>query len=168
MLGTRSERGKAYIGVGVGALIVEVERVLLLRRLTPPEAGCWGIQGGAVEFGETVEEALVREVREELDVEIEIVAPLGVTDHILPDEGTHWVSPVFLVRIAAGTLRNAEPAKHSDLRWFPPDALPAGLTLTARNALRLLCAYRASGSRMMSSLPFGEPYPYRRTHRRRL
>ena len=141
----RSEQGTDYIGVGVGALIVEDGHMLLLRRLKPPEAGCWGIQGGAVEFGERVDAALMREVREELDVEAEIVAPLGVTDHILPDEGRHWVSPVFLVRVAAGTPRNAEPAKHSDLRWFPLDAPPDDLTLTARNALRLLRAYQAGG-----------------------
>lgn len=141
MDGARLEKGKDYIGVGVGALIAEGGRVLLLQRLTPPEAGRWGIQGGAVEFGETVEAALVREVREELSVEVEIVAPLGVTDHILPDEGAHWVSPVFLVRVAVGTPRNAEPAKHGELRWFPLDAPPADLTLTARNALRLLRAY---------------------------
>ena len=47
-------KGKDYIGVGVGAVILDQDQVLLLQRLREPEAGYWGIQGGAVEFGETL------------------------------------------------------------------------------------------------------------------
>jgi len=98
------EKGRDYLGVGVGAIVVDRGRVLLLKRRKEPEAGCWGIQGGAVEFGEPIEDAVKRELKEELSVEVELVALLGVTDHILPHAGVHWVSPVFLARIASARL----------------------------------------------------------------
>ncbi len=132
------EKGRDYIGVGVGAIVVDQDRVLLLKRRKEPEPGCWGIQGGAVKFGETIEDAVKRELKEELSVEVELVALLGVTDHILPHAGVHWVSPVFLARIASGSPKNAERDKHSDLRWFGLDDLPENVTLTTRRAVELL------------------------------
>ena len=54
-----------------------------------------------VEFGETVEDDVKRELKEELSVEAGMVALLGATDHILPQEGVHWVSPVFLAVISS-------------------------------------------------------------------
>ncbi len=114
---------------------------MLLKRRKEPESGCWGIQGGAVEFGETIEDAVKRELKEELSVGVEIVALLGVTDHILPHAGIHWVSPVFLARIVSGAPTNVERDKHSDLRWFGLDSLPDDVTLTTRRAMELLASH---------------------------
>ena len=133
--------GKDHVGVGVGAIVIDAGRVLLLRRKKEPERGRWGIQGGTVEFGEIIEEAAKRELKEELGIEAEIVTLLGVTDHIVPEEGVHWVSPVFLARITSGTPRNAEIEKHSEMRWFDLDDLPEEVTLTTENAVRLLDEY---------------------------
>lgn len=130
--------GKDFIGVGVGAVVLDQARILLLKRLREPEAGCWGIAGGAVEFGESIEAAILREMREELAVECQIVALLGVSNHILPAQSLHWVSPIFLVRIVSGTPYNREQEKHSDLCWFKLDALPDRLTLPTQAALRWL------------------------------
>ena len=138
MSGSDAKPGRDHVGVGVGTIVVDEGRVLLLKRKKEPEAGLWGIQGGAVEFGETIEEAAKRELAEELGVRCEIVRLLGVTDHIVPEEGVHWVSPVFLARIASGTPRNAEPEKHSEIGWFGLDELPEGVTLTTVNAAMLL------------------------------
>jgi 8-oxo-dGTP diphosphatase len=60
---------------------------------------------------------------------------LRVTDHRLPDEGEHWVSPAFLGRILRGEAGNCEPHKTSEVRWFPLSELPPNLTMTARNAI---------------------------------
>ncbi|MBD2020962.1 NUDIX domain-containing protein [Leptolyngbya sp. FACHB-36] len=135
------QKGKDYIGVGVGAVIVEHDRILLLKRLKEPEAGCWSIQGGAVEFGETIENAIRREVKEELSVDCEILRLLGVVNHILPEAAVHWVAPVFLVKIIAGIPKNMEPNKHSDLRWFDLTNLPVDTTLTTQCALSFLNDY---------------------------
>ena len=131
---------------GVGVLLVdELGRVLLTLRKLPPEADCWSILGGKLDFLEALEECAIREAHEEAGVEIVIERLLCVTDHRLPSEGQHWVSPAFLGRIVSGEARNCEPNKTQQVDWFPLDQLPPNLTMTARNALQ---AYsRQSGIR---------------------
>jgi 8-oxo-dGTP diphosphatase len=123
--------------VGVGVLLVdELDRVLLTLRNRPPEAGCWSIVGGKVDFLETLEECAAREAREEVGVEVSIQSLLCVTDHCLPQENQHWVSPAYLAKIRTGTAVNCEPEKTVHVQWFALDRLPSNLTITARNAIR--------------------------------
>ena len=122
---------------GVGVLLVdELGRVLLTLRKLPPEADCWSILGGKLDFLEALEECAIREAHEEAGVEIVIERILCVTDHRLPSEGQHWVSPAFLGRIVSGEPRNCEPDKTQQVAWFPLDQLPPNLTMTARNAVQ--------------------------------
>jgi 8-oxo-dGTP diphosphatase len=122
--------------LGVGAVILDdSHRVLLMLRRKPPEAGNWSLAGGRVEFMEPIEAAVVREVKEELGVDVEIRELLCVTNHILPDEKVHWVAPAFLVRVIDGEITNREPLATWDVQFFPLDAVPLNLTATARNAL---------------------------------
>jgi 8-oxo-dGTP diphosphatase len=109
--------------------------VLLTLRNCPPEAGCWSIVGGKVDFLETLEQCAIRETREEVGLEIRLVRLLCVTDHHLPQEGQHWVSPAYLGQILAGEAHNREPDKTREVSWFPLSALPLNLTITARNAI---------------------------------
>jgi 8-oxo-dGTP diphosphatase len=123
--------------VGVGVLLADERgRVLLTLRKLPPEADCWSVVGGKLDFLEGLEECAIREAREEAGVEIAIERLLCVTDHRLPGEGQHWVSPAFLGRILRGEASNCEPHKTREVRWFPLDELPPNLTMTARNAIR--------------------------------
>jgi len=132
-------RGKDYIGVGVGAVILnDKAEILLLLRNKPPEKNFWSIPGGSVEFLETIEDAVIREVEEEIGLKIEIERLLGVTNHILEQENSHWVSPVFLAKIISGEVRNIEPSKHLDIGWFPLADLPENITLTTREAVGYL------------------------------
>jgi len=125
--------------VGVGVLLVDAQgRVLLTLRNRAPEAGCWSIVGGKLDFLETLEECAVREAREEVGLEVAIRSLLCVTDHCLPQENQHWVSPAYLAQILAGEAENCEPEKTVAVQWFSLDDLPANLTMTARNAI---CAY---------------------------
>jgi 8-oxo-dGTP diphosphatase len=122
--------------VGVGVLLVdESGRVLLTLRKLAPEADCWSIVGGKVDFLETVESCAVREALEEVGLKIAIDRLLCITDHRLPDEGQHWVSPAFLGKILGGAVQNCEPAKTREVRWFAMDELPPNLTMTAKNAI---------------------------------
>lgn len=122
---------------GVGVLLIDsLGRALLTLRKFAPEAGCWSILGGKVHFLEPLEHCAIREAREEAGVEIVIDRLLCVTDHRLPGEGQHWVSPAFLGRILSGEARNCEPDKTREVRWFPLDQLPPNLTMTARNAVQ--------------------------------
>ncbi len=122
--------GKDYIGLGVGAVIHDDQgRILLLKRsasLDPSRStvGMWSNPGGEVDFGETVEQAAVREAHEELGIEIALERAIGHSDQILPQSGLHWHLVAFLARIDRGEPRICEPDKFDDLRWFPIDRLP--------------------------------------------
>ena len=59
-----------YPIVGVGAIIFKEDSVLLIKRKNPPSANTWSIPGGVVEIGETIREAIIREVKEELGLQI--------------------------------------------------------------------------------------------------
>jgi 8-oxo-dGTP diphosphatase len=117
---TQLRSGIDYIGVGVGACIFDEQGRILLSLRGPAsrnEAGKWEIPGGAVEFGETFEEAIIREVKEELDVKIVVKKLIQIVSHILPDEKQHWVSPTYVCEITEGEPRPVEPEKCSELRW---------------------------------------------------
>jgi mutator protein MutT len=132
------KRGIDYIGVGVGAIIVDGQGRLFLARRGPKarnERGLWEFPGGSVELGERLADALQREIREEYGVEIAVGDLLDVVDHILPDEGQHWVSPTFVCRVVAGEPMIREPEKCSEIGWFAPDAVPRDLTVISRENL---------------------------------
>jgi 8-oxo-dGTP diphosphatase len=122
--------------VGAGVLLVDDrERVLLTLRKAAPEAGCWSILGGKVDFLETVNDCAIREAYEESGVRVSIERLLCITDHLLPAENQHWVSPSYLARIVEGEAYNREPHKAHEVRWFGLGELPENLTMTARNAI---------------------------------
>ena len=132
------KRGVDYIGVGVGAVIVDPDGRLFLARRGPQaknERGLWEFPGGSVEFGETLAEALKREMREEYGIEIAVGALLDVVDHILPEEGQHWVSPAFICSVVKGEPLIMEPGKCSDIGWFYPEKVPDNLTRITRENL---------------------------------
>lgn len=129
--------GKDYIGVGVGAFIInENNHLLLQKRAVPAEKDHWCIPGGRLEMFETLENAVIRETKEETDLDIEVIKMIGVCDHIIKEESAHWVATSFLCKIKSGVPKIMEPDKASDLRWFDLDKLPEKLTITTKKALR--------------------------------
>lgn len=128
--------GKDYIGVGCGAFILNDKNELLLQqRNKEPEKGYWSIPGGKLEWMETFEDAVRREVKEECDIDVRVENLLGICDHIVKNENQHWVSPSFLCRIEKGEPRIMEPTKHTDMKWFGLDRLPEKLTITTKDAV---------------------------------
>jgi len=117
--------------VGVGAIIIDRSRVLLVKRAHPPIQGQWSIPGGVLEVGEMVREAAVREAREETGLIVEPGELLGVFDRILRDQEQrvqyHYVLIDFLCRPTGGELKAASDA--ADVRWFTLEELQA-LNLT--------------------------------------
>lgn len=121
-----------------GAAIVRDNKILLIQRLTEPEAGCWGIPGGKVDWLETVEHAVVREIREEVGIELAGISFLCLMNQIDAARGVHWVAPIYLATDFAGSPRICEPHKHAGLAWCALDAPPAPLTLAAMQAIAAL------------------------------
>ena len=118
--------------VGVGGVVLSDQRVLLIRRGKQPLVGRWSIPGGTVEWGETLEQALVREMAEETGLEVEPQELLTVFDWI-EREGDrvvfHYVIADYLCRCLSGTARAGSDAL--EVRWVGPEELEQ-LDLTAK------------------------------------
>ena len=111
--------------IGVGAIIIERDRVVLVKRAHAPLLGEWSIPGGMLEVGETLRQAAVREVLEETGLHVEVGELLGVFDRIVrdADERTlyHYVLIDFLCRRIAGEPQPACDA--AEARWFTRDEI---------------------------------------------
>jgi len=113
--------------VGIGAIIIEGDRVVLVKRAHPPIQGHWSIPGGVLEVGEMVREAAIREAREETGLDVKPGELLGVYDRILRDPERrvqyHYVLIDFLCRAVGGELAAASDA--SEVHWFCREELSA-------------------------------------------
>lgn len=108
--------------VGVGAVIIENDRVLLVKRGHPPLLGEWSIPGGVLELGEMLRDAAIREAREETGLIVQTDALLGVFDRVLRENGQiryHYVLIDFLCRRLAGDPCCGTDA--DEVRWFTRD-----------------------------------------------
>jgi 8-oxo-dGTP diphosphatase len=134
--------------VGVGAIIIEDARVVLVKRGHPPLEGKWSIPGGVLEIGETLRKAAVREAHEETGLAVEPGELLGVFERVIPDDAGrmkyHYVLIDFLCRRVAGELEAGDDA--SEVRWFRREELPA-LELARETEEVILKGFEKVGSR---------------------
>ncbi len=111
--------------LGVGALIYDGDRVLLVQRGKEPLKGFWSLPGGAVETGELVQDALIREVQEETGLEVKIVRFGELFERIMPDTAGateyHYVLLDYVCEILSGQPRAGSDS--ADVRWFSPEEL---------------------------------------------
>jgi 8-oxo-dGTP diphosphatase len=110
--------------IGVGAVVLDGDRVLLIKRGHAPLQGQWSLPGGGVEIGETLEQAIAREVLEETGLTVDVGPMVEVLDRISRDiDGRvehHFVLVDFVCRPNGGVLRSASDAE--DAAWVPlPD-----------------------------------------------
>lgn len=126
------KKGEDYTGVTVVYLCHDGKGNYLLNKRsnrTRDEHGTWDPGGGGVEFGDTIEDTLKRELKEEYCVEPIRVEPLGFRDVHRVHEGrpTHWIGLDFKVLVDRNKVRNGEPEKFDEIGWFTLDKLPKPL-----------------------------------------
>lgn len=111
--------------VGVGAVVWHGERVLLVRRGRPPRAGQWSLPGGAQQLGETVAEAVRREVREEAGIEVTLGEIVATIDLIEPDQAAriryHYTLIDFTAEAESADVTAGDDA--AEACWFELEAL---------------------------------------------
>jgi 8-oxo-dGTP diphosphatase len=122
--------GRAYPQapvVAVGVVLLDGDRVLLVRRAHPPAAGRWSVPGGRVEVGESLEEAAARELREETGLRATLGPPVVLLDRVVRDEdgriAYHYVIVDFLGTAPVGAPRAASDALEA--RFVPLHELAA-------------------------------------------
>lgn len=111
--------------VGVGAVVLDGDSVLLVQRGRPPGEGKWSLPGGLVDLGERLEEAVRREVEEECGLQIRILGLCGVIDRVVRGEDDaapgpiryHWVIIDYVAAVTGGVLRAGSDAAQA--RWVP-------------------------------------------------
>ncbi|MFX1441737.1 MAG: NUDIX hydrolase [Promethearchaeota archaeon] len=123
----------------VGAVIVGAEGVLLIKRDKPPFMGIWNIPTGVINVGETQEEAVLREVKEETGITGEVIRFVDTGDVIVRDDDGrieyHYVVNVYLLHAASDELNTG--TRSNEMKWFNPDSLPSeGMVDSVYKALR--------------------------------
>jgi 8-oxo-dGTP diphosphatase len=113
--------------IGVGAVIIREDRVLLVRRATEPLKGEWSVPGGMLELGEKLRDGVRREVLEETGLEVEPGEVLDVFDSIFRDEQGrtqyHYVLIDYLCRLLLGEAKAGSDV--SEVRWVQEHELAA-------------------------------------------
>ena len=125
--------------LGVGAVIVKNDQILVVRRANPPLQGQWSIPGGLVDTGETTREAVIREIREETTLNIEPVELVEVFERILRDSDSrvqyHFVVIDYLCRLVSGEPHAGTDV--SEIRWARFEELNGlGITSETTSVIR--------------------------------
>jgi 8-oxo-dGTP diphosphatase len=109
--------------VGVGAVIICDGKILLEKRKYEPGKGKWSVPGGLVELGESVEQTVIREVKEETGLEVEKPEHMDIVNNVIRDENGeikyHFVILDYFVKLKGGVPKAASDAE--ELRWVSLD-----------------------------------------------
>lgn len=100
--------------IGVGGVVVRGEEVLLIRRAHEPAKGAWSIPGGAVHIGETLEDAVKREILEETSISVRVHDVVAVLDRIIPDINKTIKFHYVLIDFLCTPFTNDNPLSGSD------------------------------------------------------
>jgi 8-oxo-dGTP diphosphatase len=107
--------------VGVGAVVISEGKILLEKRKNEPGKGKWSIPGGLVDLGESPEQAVIREVKEETCLEVDAPRHIDVVSDVSLDENGkikyHFVIIDYLVTLRRGEVKAASDA--DALKWVP-------------------------------------------------
>ena len=121
--------------VGVGVIVRKGDCILLMKRQNSHGDGTWSMPGGHLEYGESPEECAIREVEEEVGVQISGPVFRTITNDIFEHEGKHYVTIWMEGRYVSGEARVNSAREMSEVGWFPWNALPTPRFLPLKNLL---------------------------------
>jgi len=132
--------------VGVGGVVIHNGRALLIRRGSPPLQGEWSIPGGTLDLGETIQEGIRRELKEETGIDVRVLELIEVFDRIFRDASGkvqfHFVIVDYLCEFAGGEARAGSDV--TDTAWVREEELPRySLTEAATRVVRKAFALAA-------------------------
>lgn len=126
------------IKAACGAVILDQNKILLLKRKRQPESNHWGIPGGKIDWMEKIEDAVIRESLEETGLQLTCLSLLTNVNHFDVERDEHWLAGVYLASSYHGHAHLQEPEKHAELGWFPLEQLPQPLTQATVQAIAAL------------------------------
>ncbi|MEI7498540.1 MAG: NUDIX hydrolase [Candidatus Falkowbacteria bacterium] len=119
-------KGIDYIAVGCWGLVLnDQEEILLIKKAINDY---WEHPGGNVEVGETLEECIVREVKEETGIVAKVVDFILFDQVFFGPEKKHWLAFDYELKYISGETINREPEKHDGVAWFKLSLLPSNLS----------------------------------------
>lgn len=121
--------------IGVAAIIINGDKILLGKRKNAHGEGTWSTPGGHLEFGESLEQCARREVLEETGLMLKNVRSGPYTNDIFVQEHKHYITIYMIADYVSGTPLVMEPEKCEQWQWFSWNALPKPLFLPLENLL---------------------------------
>jgi 8-oxo-dGTP diphosphatase len=137
--------------LGVGVFVIKKGKFLMGMRKGSHGTGMWSVPGGWLEYGETLEAAAAREVKEETGMRISAVSFHTLTNNIFQDEDIHSLTAWMTSGWVSGDPTILEPDKFIDQRWFDLDTLPSPLFLPWDDFLKNAEAVAELGQRLKDS-----------------
>lgn len=116
-----------HVWVGQAAIIIREGKFLMIKQAGSHGSGTWSVPGGWQEIGETFEQAVRREVAEEVGCKIGNLRFGAITNNYFPNDGIHSISIFTIADWVSGEPKNLEPEKCEELRWVDFDDLPSPL-----------------------------------------
>lgn len=121
--------------VGVGIIVRRNNKVLVGRRRGEHGNNTWGFPGGHLEFMEEIEECVAREVSEEASILVNNIQFAALTNDLFKKSHKHYITIYMVCDYHLGKVKNVEPEKSSEWKWFKWDELPKPLFLPITNLL---------------------------------
>ncbi len=132
----KPEKLKQYPRIGVGVIIKNKNRILLLKRIGAHAVNTWCPPGGHLEWNEQLEDCAKREVKEETGCEIKNLKFLAITNDKFKKDKRHYITVLIAADYKSGKIKVCEKDKATEVQWFPYNKLPNPLFLSLSNLVK--------------------------------
>ena len=120
----------------VDGFIVDDDKILLLKRNNYPAINEWWVPGGRVVKNELLCDSIIRKVKEETGLDVEILNQIGITETIF--ETKHTVNVCFSLRVKSDNINITINSEHSEYKWFKMDSLPININSELYKIIKIM------------------------------